>query len=553
MSTESVDQNTLPPSQDPADAQHVVDPPRDAWGILRKLGPGLIIAASIVGSGELIGTTKTGAQAGMVLLWLILIGCIIKVFVQVELGRYTLSEGESTLSALNSLPGPRWRVSWLVWYWCLMLTASLGQLGGIVGGVGQSLAITFPITGDYLTAIRAPSQTDLQKYLAWEDDAQSGGENLSALPPAQQERVRKSQEWIAGQLAALPAGGAALIDDVRSGKVRSDPTTKDDRLWAALVAVLTSILLGVGRYRMIQDVATVLVVLFTFVTIGNVFALQSIPDWRITPDELWAGLQFRLPEGGQAVATALAVFGIIGVGASELVAYPYWCLEKGYARYAGRKSDDPAWAARAKGWIRVMIIDAFVSMAVYTVATLAFYVMGAAVLHGAGRDPEGMRMVTTLAFAYEPVFGEYAKWLFLLGAVAVLYSTYLVANAGNARMMLDALKLFGAVDKTRQDAHDRWLRRISIGLPLFCLAVFVAGGDPVSLVLFSGMLQALMLPMLAGAALYFRYTRTDPRLRPSPLWDLCLAISSLGMLVAGLWGANVNISKFVRELAGWFG
>jgi len=45
-------------------------PPRSVPGILRRLGPGLIIAGSIVGSGELIATTKTGAQAGFWLLWL---------------------------------------------------------------------------------------------------------------------------------------------------------------------------------------------------------------------------------------------------------------------------------------------------------------------------------------------------------------------------------------------------------------------------------------------------------------------------------------------------
>ena len=92
-------------------------PPRTILGILRQLGPGLIIAGAIVGSGELIATTKTGAQAGFSLLWLIIIGCVIKVFVQVEFGRYAISSGETTMSALNEVPGPRWRVNWILWYW----------------------------------------------------------------------------------------------------------------------------------------------------------------------------------------------------------------------------------------------------------------------------------------------------------------------------------------------------------------------------------------------------------------------------------------------------
>ena len=40
---------------------------------IRQIGPGLILAASIVGTGELINTTSLGAKAGFSLLWLILL------------------------------------------------------------------------------------------------------------------------------------------------------------------------------------------------------------------------------------------------------------------------------------------------------------------------------------------------------------------------------------------------------------------------------------------------------------------------------------------------
>src|SRR5262245_34775571 len=58
--------------------------PRDFRARLRHLGPGLIITASIVGSGELIVTTKLGAELGFTLLWFIILGCMIKVLLQVE-------------------------------------------------------------------------------------------------------------------------------------------------------------------------------------------------------------------------------------------------------------------------------------------------------------------------------------------------------------------------------------------------------------------------------------------------------------------------------------
>ena len=128
----------------------IKEPPQTIGGILRHLGPGLIIAGSIVGSGELIATTIVGAEAGFWLLWIIIIGCVIKVLTQVEMGRYTISSGKTSLGAMAEVPGPRikGRGNWLTLYWFLMFVFSLGQLGGIVGGVGQALRISAPITED---------------------------------------------------------------------------------------------------------------------------------------------------------------------------------------------------------------------------------------------------------------------------------------------------------------------------------------------------------------------------------------------------------------------
>jgi Mn2+/Fe2+ NRAMP family transporter len=50
--------------------EDIEDPPPTAWRALSRLGPGMVLAAAIVGSGELIATTTLGAQAGYVALWL---------------------------------------------------------------------------------------------------------------------------------------------------------------------------------------------------------------------------------------------------------------------------------------------------------------------------------------------------------------------------------------------------------------------------------------------------------------------------------------------------
>jgi len=52
--------------------------------------------------------------------------------------------------------------------------------------------------------------------------------------------------------------------------------------------------------------------------------------------------------------------------------------------------------------------DAFSSMVIYTFATVAFYILGAAVLYPEGLDPEGNQMVYALSQPYVKVFGPWA-------------------------------------------------------------------------------------------------------------------------------------------------
>jgi hypothetical protein len=55
------------------------------------------------------------------------------------------------------------------------------------------------------------------------------------------------------------------------------------------------------------------------------------------------------------------------------------------------------------------------------------------------------------------------------------------------------------------------------------------------MIIWSGIAQAVMLPMLAFAALYFRYFKTPKYLTPHFIWQFFLMISALGMLVVALW------------------
>ena len=501
-------------------------PPSHYWGILRSLGPGLIIAGSIVGSGELVATTKTGAEAGFWLLWLILIGCVSKVFVQVEFGRDAITHGEGTLGSLNQVPGPRLRVNWIVWYWLFMFLMSVAQLGGIVGGVGQALAIASPLTSAGSEFNLYQDRITRREVLA--ALVERAGSEAPASDTGRMEMLQGELQKLNAELAAAPV----------------PPESQDDVFWALLLTIVTILALMRGRYRLVQNLATILVAMFTFVTVWNLFALQGLPDWRVTWAELTRGLSFRLPPEGTAgvspVATAMAAFGIIGVGATELVIYPYWCLEKGYARWTGPREESRAWVERARGWIRVMHWDVLLSAVIYTFATVAFYLLGAAVLGRANLNPSGSQMIRTLSEMYVPVFGESAPAIFLFGAVSVLYSTFFVASASYSRVVADALRVFGLV-QADEATRRFWIRVFSGLTPAACFMVYVFVKAPVVLILLSGVTQAIMLPMLAFAALYFRYRRCHAELHPGRWWDFFLWLSCVSLMIAGVWAALTRI------------
>lgn len=120
-------------------------PPSSFIDRLKFLGPGFILSATIVGSGELIATTTLGAKAGFVTFWVILVSCLVKVAIQIQFAKHTILTGETAMEAMNKLPGPRWgKASWSIYLYLVIMILKLFQLGGIIGGVALVLQMLVP-------------------------------------------------------------------------------------------------------------------------------------------------------------------------------------------------------------------------------------------------------------------------------------------------------------------------------------------------------------------------------------------------------------------------
>ena len=466
----------------PSDA--IQEPPVSLWAALRKIGPGIVLAGSIVGSGELLLTTSLGAKHGFLFLWLIIFSCIIKVFVQTELGRYAISSGKPTLGAINELPGLKVGAHWILWCWLFMMLTTIFQLGAMTGIVGQTLNLAFPKVSLGLV-----------------------------------EMFRDSLPSIAKSIMERP-----------------------ESPWAVLTCITAVGLLWSGSYRRIELITTVLVVGLTFVTLTAACALPAT-NYPIPWSEVAEGLTFAMPAAG--IAAAFGAFGITGVGASELFYYPYWCLEKGYARYVGRCDPSDAWELRARGWIRVMHLDAWVSMIVFTISTLAFYFMGATVLHPQKLDPKGPEMIETLSHMFVDTFGNWTMIVFLIGAGAVLFKTLYLSSAGNSRLLADFFSLAGFARYERPEQRARMIHRFSLLIPLIALILFFAFKDPRQMVVIGGFAQGLMLPLISGVTVFFRYRRTDRRITPTLVLDILLWLAFVLITCVALYAAQVQIGKWM--------
>jgi Mn2+/Fe2+ NRAMP family transporter len=439
----------------------VLEAPRSIRDTLARIGPGMVLAASIVGSGELIATTTLGAQVGYAALWIILFSCIVKPVIQAEMGRYTIATGETGLEAFDRVPGPRLGTSWLVWAWAITVLMTLMQVGGMLGGVSQVMHLVVP---------------------------------------------------------QVPI-----------------------RIWALVFAALTLALLLGGGYDRIERLAMVKVGLFTVLTVMAAVVLLRMPEyfsWRA----LAGGLTFELPSTG--LATAVAVFGITGVGAVELMMYPYWCVEKGYARFTGaRDAHDGSWERRARGWVRVMHVDIACSLAIYTIATIAFYVLGAGILHGRGIEPASSDMIPVLSQIYTGTLGGWAVWPFYAGAVATLYGTIFAAIASHSRVYADMCRVMGYFPRDDYAARTRYRRGFLVLLVIVGTTLYLAIEAPVKMVVFGGIAQSLLLPLIGFGTIFLRHRHLPPSVAPGAFTTVSLWICTLLTLAAMLYYAAVTLAR----------
>lgn len=430
-------------------AETIKEPPTTLLSRFKFLGPGFILSASIVGSGELIATTILGAKAGFVALWVIIFSCLAKVTVQLEFGKHTVLTGERCMQALSHLRGPN---RWAVWALFVLIALKIIQLGGMLGGAVVVLNMLFP------------------------------------------------------QVPIV--------------------------IWAVLMGSTIAAIIYNGRYKIIEKIALFVICMFTVLTMTSLISLQFTPFGFSLLSVLE---QQKLHIPSEVLPYAIGAFGITGVAADEIIAYTYWCLEKGYASYTGPRDNSEAWKRRAEGWIKVMHLDATVAMIIYTVVTVAFYLLGAAVLYQKGEVPVGNEVIEALAVIYTVSLGPGIKTVYLIGGFFVLFGAVFSTAGAWSRIFPDIFGQLGWLEFNNLDKRRRLIKVLAVLFPACWVVTYLFIQLPVLMVLFGGLVGSLMLFVVMAGAIHFKYGQTQ--ILPSgSLYTIAFWISLVSIFVVGVYG-----------------
>ena len=243
------------------------EPPQTLRSVLRHLGPGVILLGAIVGSGELIMTTKLGAEAGFFMLWLVFVSCFGKFVVQAELTRHTISSGKTFLQVFGNLPGPGFqRPAWLSLEWLatvlllsftgLGISTLLGEQRTALSEVGIGAAI---VLGALISAAVIAAHRKRGKQGLFRMETTEPRPNVNWFMCL----------WLSISLLFFINGGAILggagqaLQLAFPDLLGSGGSTK----WAVISAVVCAVLLISGKYSVLEKISLGMVATFTVTTI----------------------------------------------------------------------------------------------------------------------------------------------------------------------------------------------------------------------------------------------------------------------------------------------
>jgi len=314
---------------------------------LAVMGPGMLIAATGVGAGDLAAAGFAGSKLGLAVLWAVLLGAILKFVLTEGLARWQLATGST------------------------LIEGAIDRLGLWIG----ILFAVYFIPWTYFTC----------------------GALINAA-------------GVAADAIVTNLGRAAGADPIASSKI----------IFGIAQSLLALGLVWIGGFKLFERVMTVCVG-FMFVAVVVTAALTG-PDLL----QLLRGLTVpTIPDaGGEGLDWTIALMGGVG-GTVTILCYGYWIREQ------GRTTPDDIRTSR------IDLVAGYAMTAMFGVATVV-------IATGVQVEGKGLSLLIAMADRLNDDVGPVAKWLFLIGAWAAIFSSLLGVWQAVPYLFADLLRVCGA-------------------------------------------------------------------------------------------------------------
>jgi len=206
---------------DPAVPNTAVSQPQVPHGTratLRTIGPGLVVAATGVGAGDLVAAAKAGSVYGSAVLWAALIGALLKLVLAEGVARWQLGTGTTLLEGWLRHFGPGVK-TYLVVYYLMWSFVVSGALMAACGLAAHALVPVLSVTAwgaihgvVALVIVWFEGYASVERVMRWAVAVMFltlvGAAVLWAPAP---------QQVLAGLIPVIPPRGALLIAGVIGG------------------------------------------------------------------------------------------------------------------------------------------------------------------------------------------------------------------------------------------------------------------------------------------------------------------------------------------------
>jgi hypothetical protein len=233
--------------------------------------------------------------------------------------------------------------------------------------------------------------------------------------------------------------------------------------------------------------------------------------------DLSAGLTPTLPANVD-YGEILPWLGFMLAGAAGMVWYSYWIPAKGYGVGSSAGKSAGAFSAeevvRLRGWIRQMTLDNTIAVAGTVLVAGAFLVLGAELLRPEGLVPEERRVASTLGRLLGDLWGPIGFWFMIVAVFIGFWDTVLADQDGHARMFGEGSALtFPRLSRINEQTRRRaFILVLLTGAPI---ALYLAVGEPVTLLKMAGAIEAAHIPVVALLTARLNSRTLPPALRPS--------------------------------------